>query len=62
MIFQNPKLWDTSLLALLQLTPNLAVVELEQVLWSDWGEPHQMLESLVEIGKRPAFPIEYAQG
>ena len=61
-IFQNPKLWDTSLLALLQLTPNLATIELEKVLWSDWGKPRQIVEDLVEIGKEPAFPIEYTTG
>ncbi len=60
-IFQNPKLWDTSLLALLQLTPNLAVLELEKVLWSDWGAPRQIVANLTEIGKQPAFPVEYAK-
>ena len=60
-IFQHPKLWDISLTALLQLTPNLAVIELKKVLWSDWAKPQQILENLAEIGKQPVFPVEYAR-
>lgn len=61
-IFKNPKLWDTSLFAFLQLTPKLAVIEMEKALWSDWGTPQQIIENLAEIGKQPAFPLEYAKG
>ncbi|WP_447971154.1 hypothetical protein [Nitrospira sp. M1] len=59
--FQSLRYWDTSLLALLQLTPNLAVIELEHIRWSHWEEPRHILEDLSEIGKEPAFPIEYAK-
>ncbi len=61
-IFNNPKLWDTSLFDFLQLTPKLAVIELEKVLWSDWGSPQDIVDNLAEIGKLPAFPLEYANG
>ncbi len=60
-IFTNPKLWHTSLFALLQLTPKLAVIELDKVIWSDWGTPRHIIEDLAEIGKQPSFPLEYAK-
>ncbi|MGB0909006.1 MAG: hypothetical protein ACPGYT_01480 [Nitrospirales bacterium] len=60
-IFKNSKLWDTSILTLLQLTPKLAVIELEKVIWSDWGTPQHIAENLAKIGKEPAFPIEYTK-
>ena len=60
-IFHHSKLWEISLPALLQLTPNLAVIELEKVLWSDWAKPQQILENMAEIGKQPAFPLEYTR-
>ncbi|GJL50904.1 MAG: hypothetical protein NPIRA01_21310 [Nitrospirales bacterium] len=58
--FQKLKLYDASLLSLLQLAPNLAIIELEHVRWSHWREPGHVLEDLAGIGKQPAFPIEYA--
>jgi mannose-1-phosphate guanylyltransferase len=36
----------------------VAVVELEDVLWSDWGKPERIAETLRRIGKTPAFPLE----
>ncbi|GJL56711.1 MAG: hypothetical protein NPIRA02_38430 [Nitrospirales bacterium] len=57
--FHSLKFWDTSLLALLQLTPNLAIVELEHIRWSHWGDPRHILEDVTGIGKKPTFPVEY---
>jgi mannose-1-phosphate guanylyltransferase len=37
-----------------------AVMELEGLLWSDWGRPERIVESLRRIGKLPAFPMELA--
>jgi mannose-1-phosphate guanylyltransferase len=37
-----------------------AVMELEGILWSDWGNPERILTSLYRINKRPAFPMELA--
>ncbi|MGH7556155.1 MAG: hypothetical protein ACREMQ_24390, partial [Longimicrobiales bacterium] len=34
---------------------HLAVMELEGVLWSDWGSPHRILDTLKLTGARPAF-------
>jgi mannose-1-phosphate guanylyltransferase len=43
---------------LLQRVPEkLAVVELTGVLWSDWGKPERIAETLRRIDRRPAFPL-----
>jgi mannose-1-phosphate guanylyltransferase len=43
---------------LLQRIPGkLAVVELTGVLWSDWGKPERIAETLRRIDRRPAFPL-----
>jgi mannose-1-phosphate guanylyltransferase len=45
---------------LLQRVPEkLAVVELTGVLWSDWGKPERIAETLRRIDRRPAFPLTY---
>lgn len=44
---------------LLQKFPErMGVIELQGVLWSDWGRPSRILETLQTIGKEPAFPKE----
>ena len=43
---------------LLQRLPNrVAVMELTGVLWSDWGKPERIAETIRRIGKTPAFPL-----
>lgn len=43
---------------LLQRVPEkLAVVELTDALWSDWGKPERIAETLRRIDRRPAFPL-----
>ena len=45
---------------LLQRVPEqLAVMRLTHGLWSDWGRPERIAETLRYIGKEPAFPEEY---
>jgi mannose-1-phosphate guanylyltransferase len=39
---------------------HLAVMSLEGVLWSDWGSPQRILDTLALIGARPAFARERA--
>lgn len=42
---------------LLQRRPDaVAVMELENVLWSDWGKPERIAETLRRINRLPAFP------
>jgi mannose-1-phosphate guanylyltransferase len=44
---------------LLQCMPErLAVLEMRDVLWSDWGNPQRLLSGLENFGKRRA-PAEY---
>lgn len=44
---------------LLQRLPDrVAVMELTDVLWSDWGKPERIAETIRRIGKTPAFPLE----
>jgi mannose-1-phosphate guanylyltransferase len=40
-----------------RVTEKLAVVELTGVLWSDWGKPERIAETLRRIDRRPAFPL-----
>lgn len=44
---------------LLQQNPDcVAVMELTGVLWSDWGKPERIAETIRRIGKTPAFPLD----
>jgi mannose-1-phosphate guanylyltransferase len=43
---------------LLQRLPDqVAVMELTGVLWSDWGKPERIADTIRRIGKTPAFPL-----
>jgi mannose-1-phosphate guanylyltransferase len=44
-----------------RMAGNVSVIELEGVMWSDWGQPDRIATSLGMIGKEPAFPLAYAQ-
>jgi mannose-1-phosphate guanylyltransferase len=47
---------------LLESMPHqIAVLELNGVLWSDWGRRERIEETLREIGKQPAFAVRRAQ-
>jgi mannose-1-phosphate guanylyltransferase len=35
-----------------------AVIEMNGVLWSDWGKPNRVMDSLRRIGREPAFPVD----
>ncbi|MGD9851611.1 MAG: sugar phosphate nucleotidyltransferase [Nitrospirales bacterium] len=37
------------------LTDRLGIMELEQVMWSDWGRPERIVETLKAVGKQPIF-------
>jgi mannose-1-phosphate guanylyltransferase len=44
---------------LLQRVPERAAfVEMNGVLWSDWGKPARVIDSLRRIGRDPAFPLD----
>ena len=40
-----------------QVPDQVGVVELRGVMWSDWGRPGRILETLQALGKVPAFPV-----
>jgi hypothetical protein len=39
---------------------HVAALEVNGVMWSDWGRPERIAESLRRIGKSPGFPAELA--
>jgi mannose-1-phosphate guanylyltransferase len=44
---------------LLQRVPeHVAVIEMTGVLWSDWGKPERIANTLRQIGRQPVFPLE----
>ncbi len=44
---------------LLQRVPeHVAVLEMTGVLWSDWGKPERIANTLRQIGLQPVFPLE----
>jgi mannose-1-phosphate guanylyltransferase len=46
----------------LQRAPeHIAVIPLEGVYWSDWGNPERILRTIKWIGKTPAFPLTLVQ-
>jgi hypothetical protein len=38
--------------------PNVAVLEMQEIFWCDWGKPERILDTLGWLGKNPAFPPE----
>ena len=40
------------------VSDRVAVTELTNALWSDWGRPERITEALRRIGRTPAFPLE----
>lgn len=44
---------------LLQRVPeHVAVLEMTGVLWSDWGKPERIANTLRQIGRQPVFPLK----
>lgn len=40
------------------VSDRVAVMELRDVLWSDWGKPERIAETIQRIGRTPAFPLD----
>ena len=59
-----PRAWFSAAAAtnayeMLQRVPERAsVLEMNGVLWSDWGKPTRIMDSLRRIGREPAFPLD----
>ncbi|MDH3505028.1 MAG: sugar phosphate nucleotidyltransferase [Nitrospirota bacterium] len=60
-IYQDMPSLDFSCELLQRVPEHLGVMELEEVLWSDWGKPERIVETLKTLGKKPAFPSEILQ-
>ena len=57
-IYQNMPVRNFSSDLLQQAPDRVAVTELTNALWSDWGRPERIAEALRRIGRAPAFPLE----
>jgi mannose-1-phosphate guanylyltransferase len=58
-IYEAMPLRDFSKDVLQKAPEKLAVLPLENVLWSDWGRPERIAETLRAIGAEPAFSEEH---
>jgi hypothetical protein len=56
-IYDDMPTYNLSTTLLQQSAESAAVIELHDVLWSDWGQPTRVAETLRRIGRIPAFPM-----
>ena len=61
-IYQDMPTRNFSRHVLQPLASQLGVMELNDVMWSDWGRPERIVETLRSLGKKPAFPMEAFMG
>jgi len=57
-LYQKMPMLNFSSEVLQKIPEHLGVMELEEVLWSDWGRPERIIETLEMLGRKPAFPSE----
>lgn len=60
-IYRDMPVLDFSRELLQRIPEHLGVMEFEEVLWSDWGQPERIAHTLQTLGKKPAFPSEILQ-
>ncbi len=60
-IYRDMPVLDFSRELLQRIPEHLGVMEFEEVLWSDWGQPERIVHTLKTLGKEPAFPSEILQ-
>ena len=60
-IYRDMPILDFSRTLLQRIPEHLGVMEFEEVLWSDWGQPERIAHTLKTLGKKPAFPSEILQ-
>ncbi len=56
-VYRTMPVYNFSSDLLERLPDRMAVMELAGVLWSDWGKPERIAETIRRIGKTPAFPL-----
>ncbi|MGH9341001.1 MAG: sugar phosphate nucleotidyltransferase [Acidobacteriota bacterium] len=59
-LYQNMPSVNISHDLLMKIPERIVTLRMEGVHWNDWGQPSRVVESLARIGKRPAFPLDYA--
>ncbi|MGE3979579.1 MAG: sugar phosphate nucleotidyltransferase [Nitrospira sp.] len=57
-VYRNMPTHNFSSHLLQQMPDCVAVMELTGVLWSDWGKPERIAETIRRIGKTPTFPLD----
>lgn len=57
-VYTHMPLMNFSSEVLQNIPEHLGIIELKDVLWSDWGRPERIRETLEILGKQPAFPSE----
>ncbi len=57
LIYRDMPVKNFSADLLQQASDRVAVIELTDVLWSDWGRPERIAEALRRIDRTPAFPL-----
>ena len=59
-IYETMPIRNFSMDLLEQVPHKVSVLDIKGLLWSDWGRPNRIAQSLRRIGKAPAFPAELA--
>ncbi len=54
-LYESIPAFDFSSTILTQAVGQLAILPLQGILWSDWGRPERVFESLTRIGRKPRF-------
>lgn len=57
-IYQEMPAYNLSSDLLQRMPEHVAVLEMTGVLWSDWGKPERIVNTLRQIRRQPVFPLE----
>ena len=57
-MYQEMPMYNFSSDLLQRVPEHVAVIEMTGVLWSDWGKPERIANTLRQIGRQPGFPLE----
>ena len=57
-LYENMPYHNFSADLLEQAIDHLGVIEMSNVIWSDWGRPDRIVDTLKDIGITPCFPME----
>src|SRR5690606_4069470 len=57
-LYEEMPILDFSHTLLRHISERIGVMEVEEVLWSDWERPDRILNTLNVLGREPEFPPE----